>query len=53
MRVKGKSLYTKECIDACKGEEPIYKSVLMGVKWRSLYTKECIDACKGEEPMCK
>jgi len=27
VRVKGKSLYTKECIDACKGEEPIYKRV--------------------------
>ena len=25
--VKGRSLYVNECIDACKGEEPIYKRV--------------------------
>jgi hypothetical protein len=39
MCVKGRNICVNECIDECKGEEPIYKSVLMGVKERSLYTK--------------
>jgi hypothetical protein len=39
MYVKGMTLYTKECIDACEGS--------------NLHTQECIDACKGEEPMYK
>ena len=41
MRVKGRRLYTKERIDACKGRGVyILKSEVIRVKGRSLCTKE-------------
>ena len=42
MRVKGRRLYTKERIDACKGGGGVYilKSEVIRVKGRSLCTKE-------------
>ena len=33
MGARGRA-YIQECIDGCKGEEPIYKSVLLRVKGR-------------------